>query len=445
MVTQTAQSPTVRGDELVEQVRAAGARLVDLQFSDIAGGVRAMTLPVDLLPSVLEHGYRFDGSAVTGGLRQVELDLFLVPDPSTLILYPEGSGGHRARLACSVHRRDGQPFAGNPRTVLERAVGRARAAGFEYVAAVELEYYLFRPGLGEVTADAAGYFGIGDEPGSATRDEIVTTLQAMGIAVGGAHHETGPGQEELDLLPVDALRMADQVLMVRQVIRSVAARHGLKANFMPKPQADAPGSGMHVFQQLHLVDGSGDALRGVDDDLSAVGRWAIAGLLERARGMSAVLCPSVNSYKRLSAGHRAPRHATWARFSQASLVRVPISGPSANSTIEIELRSPDNMANPYLALALALACMLDGIERGEEPPPPLDENLVRYDDEELGRLGMTRLPATLGEALDACAADLVVRDTLGEYVTDQFLQVKRAEWDDYRRHVSPWEHARYGE
>ena len=445
MVTEPAATPTALIDELLGTVRAAGARLVDLQFSDIAGGVRAMTLPVDLLPAVLEHGYRFDGSAVTGGLRQVELDLFLVPDPSTLILYPDAGGGHRARLACSVHRRDGHPFAGNPRTVLERAVARAREDGFDYVAAVELEYYLFRPGTEEATADAAGYFGIGDEPGSASRDEIVTTLQAMGIAVGGAHHETGPGQEELDLLPVDALRMADQVLMVRQVIRSVAARHGLKASFMPKPRADAPGSGMHIFQRLHHANGGGDALRGVDDDLSPVGRFAIAGLLERARGMSAVLCPSVNSYKRLSAGHRAPRHATWARLSQASLVRVPASGPSTNSTIEIELRSPDNMANPYLALALSLACMLDGIQRGDEPPPPLDENLVRYDDEELARLGVTRLPATLGEALDAFAEDVVVRDTLGEYVTDQFLQVKRAEWDDYRRHVSPWEHARYGE
>jgi glutamine synthetase len=237
--------------------------------------------------------------------------------------------------------------------------------------------------------------------------------------------------------------MADQVLTVRQVIRSVATRHGLKANLMPKPRADAPGSGMHIFQRLHLAEG-GDALRGPDDDLSPVGRHAIAGLLDRARGMSAVLCPSVNSYKRLSAGHRAPRHATWARFSQASLVRVPISGPSTNSTIEIELRSPDNMANPYLALALSLACMIDGIERGEEPPPPLDENLVHYDDDELARLGVTRLPATLGEALDAFE-DTVVRDTLGDYVSDQFLQVKRAEWDDYRRHVSPWEHARYGD
>ena len=444
MVAETADNPAALADTVVERVRSAGARLVDLQFSDIAGGVRAMTLPVDLLPAVLEHGYRFDGSAVTGGLRQVELDLFLVPDRTTLILYPEASGGQRARLACAVHRRDGLPFAGNPRTVLDRAVARARAAGFAFVAAVELEYYLFREGAEGATTDAAGYFGIGDEPGSATRDEIVTTLQGMGIAVGGAHHETGPGQEELDLLPVDALRMADQVLTVRQVIRSVAARHGLKANFMPKPRADAPGSGMHVFQQLIRID-DGDALKGAEDDLSPTGRHAIAGLLERARGMSAVLCPTVNSYKRLSAGHRAPRHATWARLSQASLVRVPISGPSSTSAIEIELRSPDNMANPYLALALSLACMVDGIERGEEPPPPLDENLIRYDDEELARLGVTRLPATLGEALDAFAEDAVVRDTLGEYVSDQFLQVKRAEWDEYRRHVSPWEHARYGE
>lgn len=429
--------------DVVERVGRAGARLVDLQFSDIAGGVRAMTLPVDLLPTVLAHGYRFDGSAVTGGLREVELDLFLVPDPSTLILYPDAADGNRARLACSVYRRDGLPFAGDPRAVLARTVERARAAGYDYRVAVELEYYLFRPGTEEAPPDGAGYFGIGGEPGSATRDVIVTTLQAIGVHVGGAHHETGPGQEELDLLPVEALRMADQVLTVRQVIRSVAARNGLKANFMPKPRADAPGSGMHVFQRL-LADG-GDVLRGTGDDLSAVGRRALAGLLDRAPGMTAILCPTVNSYKRLAAGHRAPRHATWARLSQASLIRVPLSGPAADASLEIELRSPDNMANPYLALALILACLLDGIERGDEPPPPLDENLVRYDDDELARLGVTRLPATLGEALVTCAEDPTVRHALGDYVVDQFLHVKRAEWEEYRRHVSPWELARYGE
>ena len=434
----------------LERVAREGVRLVDLQFSDIAGGARAMTIPADLLPPVLAHGYRFDGSAVTGGVREVELDLYLAPDPATLVVFDAvESAPRRGRLACSVRRRDGQPFAGDPRSVLERATAAAAAAGYGYRVALEVEFYLLRQGepspLPQPPRDPAGYFGLGDGAVAGIRDEIVATLHEMGVEVGGAHHETGPGQEELDLWPTDALRMADRLLTVRQVIRSVAQRRGLRASFMPKPLTDAPGSGMHVFQRLtHLANG-GDALRGEGDGLSATARHAIAGQLVHAPAACAVLCPTVNSYKRLAAGHRAPRHVTWAHLSQASLIRVPSSGMGEDAPVDLELRSPDGMANPYLALAVTLACALDGIRQGDEPPPPLDESLVRYDDEELLRLGIPQLPVTLGEALNALAEDDVVRAALGDAVCDQFLIVKRAEWAEYRRYVSPWEHARYGE
>src|ERR671921_1593011 len=290
-------------DELLERVARENVRLIDLQFSDIAGGARVMTIPGDLLPSVLRHGYRFDGSAVTGGQREVELDLFLAPDPATLVTYVEPSGiGRRARFTCSVRRRDGQPFAGDPRSVLERNLAEAMAAGFDYRVAIELEYYLFQPDNAGLLPppDTAGYFGTGPGLGTGTRDDVVASLAEMGIQVGGAHHETGPGQEELDLLTADPLRMADTVLTVREVIRAVAQRHGLRANFMPKPVADAPGSGMHVFQQLWRAEGGVDALRGEGEALSTQGRFAIAGQLQHARGMSAIMCPAVNSYKRLA-------------------------------------------------------------------------------------------------------------------------------------------------
>jgi glutamine synthetase len=430
-----------------ERVAREGVRLVDLQFSDIAGGARAMTIPADLLPPVLDHGYRFDGSAVTGGRRDVELDLYLVPDPSTLVVFrPVEGAPRRGRLSCSVRRRDGQPFPGDPRSVLERALAAASAAGFGYRVALEIEFYLLRQGEADAPRpDPAGYFGVGEALIAGTRDEIVETLHATGIDVGGAHHETGPGQEELDLWPVGGLRMADQLLTVRQTIRAVAERRGLRANFMPKPLSDAPGSGMHVFQRLERLGGGGDALRGEGDGLSETGRRAVGGQLVHAAAMCAVVCPTVNSYKRLTAGHRAPRHATWANLSQASLIRVPVCAPAADASVELELRSPDNMANPYLALAVALSCALDGIRHGEEPTAPLDEGLVRYDDDELRRMGVPALPVTLGEALTALEEDDVVRAALGDYVCDQLLLVKRAEWSDYRRYVSPWEHARYAE
>src|SRR3712207_4563026 len=208
------------GDEILERVSREGVRLIDLQFSDIAGGARVMTIPADLLPSVLRHGYRFDGSAVTGGQREVELDLFLAPDPATLVTYVEPLGvGRRAQFTCSVRRRDGQPFAGDPRSVLERNIAEARAAGFEYRVAIELEYYLFQPDNAGLLPppDTAGYFGTGPGLGTGTRDDVVASLAEMGIQVGGAHHETGPGQEELDLLTADPLRMADTLLTAREV------------------------------------------------------------------------------------------------------------------------------------------------------------------------------------------------------------------------------------
>lgn len=435
------------GDTL-ERVARDGVRLVDLQFSDLAGGARAMTIPVDLLPGVLRNGYRFDGSAVTGGQREVELDLFLIPDSSTLMTYQEpGGAGRRALITCSVRRRDGHPFAGDPRSVLERNLKEAREVGFDYRVGIELEYYIFRPdAAGAVTTlDASGYFGMAPGLASSVRDDVVATLAEMGIGVGGAHHETGPGQEELDLLPSNALKMADTILTVRQVIRAAAQRHGLRANLMPKPLADAPGSGMHIFQQLWRVDSGEDALRDEGEGLSTLARHVIAGQLQHARGMSAIMCPAVNSYKRLAAGHRAPRHATWARFSQASLIRVPSIGVSTEPSIELELRSPDNMANPYLAFSVALAGAMEGIRAGQEPSLAVDENLVRYDDAELVRMGIPSLPQTLGDALYLLADSDLVRSALGDYVCDQFLQVKRAEWSDYRRYVSPWERERYGD
>ncbi len=448
----TIEQQTYRDPELhaglLDRVASAGVRLIDLKFSDLAGGARAMTIPSDILPTVLTNGYRFDGAAVTGGEREVELDLYLVPDPTTLMIFPEEPWvPRRAQLSCSVRRRDGRPFAGDPRSVLERVLAEAHAAGFDYRVAVELEYYLFDRPLAEVAPqhDVTGYYGVGSDVTSAARDDILATLQLMEVGVGGAHHETGPGQEEIDLLPQGALRLADTILTVRQVIRSVAQRHNLRANFMPKPLTHAPGSGMHVFQRLVRLDDGGDALRGEADSISNVARQAIAGLLTHAPAMSLVVCPTVNSYKRLAAGHRAPRHATWARLSQDSLIRIPNWTPVEHTGVELELRSPDNMANPYLALAVALACALHGIRKGEEPPAPLDEALVRLDDEELQRLGVTRLPPTLGDALNMFREDDVVRAALGDYVSDQLAQVKQAEWVDYRRHVSPWEQARYGE
>jgi len=436
---------------VIEAMHASGAKVIDLQFSDITGGAKALTIPVGLLEYVLENGYRFDGSALTGQ-RQIELTLALVPDPDTLVIFPEEPGTpRRARICGMVRRLDGSSFPGDPRSVLADTLDQARSLGYEYRVSLELEYYLInedgassgQPLQSPLLASTAGrYFDAADDRPAQVRDEIITTLAEIGIGVGGAHHETGPGQEEIDFLEMGALELADQVITAREVIRSVARKHGFRATFMPKPYPDGPGSGAHFFQSFLDREGK-DLLRSSrGEGLSRIGRGIISGQLAHAAGMALILCPTVNSYKRLNAGHRAPRHATWARVSQASMIRVPTLNPEQN--IEIELRSPDAMANPYLALSVTLAAALDGIRRGEDPPEPLDEGLVMYDDEELQRRGTPRLPGTLGDALNAFADDLVVQHALGDVIVDQLLNVKKAEWEDYRRYVSPWELAHYG-
>lgn len=435
----------------IARISESEVRLIDLQFSDIAGGMKALTIPVTLVDSTFAHGYRFDGAAMSGGRRQVELDLFLAPDPETLTILPPYEGEpRRAQLFCWVLRRDGQPFAGDPRSALQRQLERAADKGYDYTAGIEMEYYLLAhtdlsstPPL--PATDAAGYFDVGEDVLASTRNEVVDTLATMGIGIGGSHHETGPGQQELDLLPAGGIAIADQIVTTRQVIRSVAKRRNLRATFMPKPFPDAPGSGMHIFQQLGGYPVDNDLLRDDDapDGISSLARRVISGQLQHAAGMSIVTCTTVNSYKRLEAGHRAPRHASWARVSQASLIRVPASLEAARA--DIELRSPDGMSNPYLLFSATIGSALRGISEDEDPTPPLDEHLVQYDDDELNRLGVPRLPTTLGEALDAFAADDVVRDALGSYIADQLLHVKRAEWDAYQSHISPWEHLRYGD
>ncbi|MHB8717670.1 MAG: glutamine synthetase family protein [Candidatus Dormibacteria bacterium] len=428
---------------LLERVGDADIRHLVLQFSDVLGTVKTVTIPASGLPAALEHGVWFDGSSVEGFTRTAESDMYLVPDPSTLQVLP-WTAEPTARLICWARTPDGADYAGDPRGALRRAVEHAASLGFSYQVGPEVEFYLLeRDPAGElrpIADDDAGYFDVSDRRSTDLRQSLLAAAARVGVEVNSSHHEIAPGQHEADLGAGEALQVADALVTFRLALQAVAQRHGVIASFMPKPFNDQPGSGLHIHQSLGR-SGS-NAFAGADDyGLSDVAKHFIAGQLHHAAGMCLVTAPNVNSYKRLVRGYEAPIYLSWARTNRGALLRVPHVARA--ETTRVELRSPDPSCNPYLAFAAMLRCGLDGIERRLSLPPPVEEALYGFDEVELERRNVGVLPDNLKDAVDACAADEVVRDALGETLTERFLEAKRAEWRDYRGQVTAWERERY--
>jgi len=263
--------------------------------------------------------------------------------------------------------------------------------------------------------------------------------------VEASHHEVAIGQHEIDFKYDNAMRTADNAVTFRTTLKAIAQQHGLYATFMPKPFHGINGNGMHCHQSLWSVDGSTNQFFDAADEyqLSQTARSFMAGLLAHARGMIAVLAPLVNSYKRLVPGYEAPVYISWARINRSALIRIPQASRGRPEATRLELRCPDPSCNPYLAFAVMLAAGLDGIERGLELSRPVEENLYHFDDTMIRKQGVRTLPGSLEEALDELARDEVVQGALGAHVSEWFLEAKRAEWNEYRTQVTPWELERY--
>jgi glutamine synthetase len=432
--------------EVLEQAAARGVRFVRLQFTDILGVLKNVEIPVDELEKALDNEIMFDGSSIEGFVRIEESDMYLIPDPATFAVFPwKDQEGITARLICDVYTADGEPFAGDPRSVLKRAIAAASQRGFTMMAGPECEFFLFpldatgQPLL--QTHDRAGYFDLAPvDKGEEARADMVTALSAMGFEVEAAHHEVAPGQHEIDFRYADVLRTADNVATFRFVVRTIARRHGLHATFMPKPLAGINGSGMHTHQSLYRDGANAFYDPHGPYQLSEVCLHYTGGLLAHARGMTAVTNPLVNSYKRLVPGYEAPVYIAWAERNRSPLVRVPAARGSAT---RVELRMPDPSCNPYLALAVMLAAGLDGIDRRLDPGPPLNRNIYAMTEDELDQLGIRVLPRTLDEAMRELLADDVVCATLGEHIVEHLRQAKRLEWREYASRVHPWEVDRY--
>jgi glutamine synthetase len=445
----------------IDAAKEHNIRFVELQFTDIMGIVKGVTIPLHQLEGSLKNGTWFDGSSIEGFTRIAESDQWLKPDMDTFAEIPWkpghgdlGSGplGSRgtARVICDVYTPNGEAFAGDPRGVLKRQLERAKKLGFIWNAGPELEFFLFRKDeFGEIKPlphDDAGYFDFSSDLGANIRQDMVNALEAFGISVEAAHHEVAAGQHEIDFRYADGLKTADNAVTFKFTLKAIAQLHGLYATFMPKPIFGINGSGMHTHQSLYSIADDRNAFADPENKygLSDLARSYMAGILTHARGMIAVLAPLVNSYKRLVPGYEAPTYLTWGRTNRSALIRVPKVSPGISiEATRVEVRCPDPSSNTYLAFACMLAAGLDGVEKKMELADPVEESLYAMDSGRIKERGIRELPGTLSEAIDELEKDSVICEALGDHVLSHYVEAKREEWDSYRTQVTQWEIDRY--
>ncbi|OUM99525.1 MAG: type I glutamate--ammonia ligase [Paenibacillaceae bacterium ZCTH02-B3] len=433
-------------EDILRIAKEENVRFIRLQFTDLLGIVKNVEIPVSQLEKALDNKIMFDGSSIEGYVRIEESDMYLYPDLDTWVIFPWVTEDKVARLICDVYLPDGTPFPGDPRGILKRELQRAREMGFQTMnVGSEPEFFLFKTDANgnptnEVN-DQGGYFDLAPtDLGENCRRDIVLTLEEMGFEIEASHHETAPGQHEIDFKYADAIRAADKIQTFKVVVKTIARKHGLHATFMPKPLYGMNGSGLHCHLSL-FKDGQ-NAFYDPNDKLglSETAKQFMAGILHHARGFTAITNPTVNSYKRLVPGYEAPCYVAWSAANRSPMVRIPAS---RGMSTRIEVRNPDPSANPYLALAVLLRAGLDGILKKMPLPAPVDRNIYVLTEEERIRAGIPNLPVSLAEALQELKRDEAICDALGEHALTHFLELKEIEWDLYRTQVHQWEREQY--
>jgi len=429
-------------EDVVRTVRESEVGFVQLWFTDLLGNLKSVEIPARELTKAFDEGIGFDGSSIHGFARIDESDMLLRPDPGTFAILPWENVG---RLICDIGLPGGEPYPGDPRLALKRALERAGELDLDMNVGVELEYFYFRSSTSAEALDAAGYFDL-SPPDEATeiRRETVQAIEGTGITVEAAHHEVAPGQEEIDLRHRSALVTADALMTCRYLIKEVARRRGVYATFMPKPLHAQNGSGMHTHQSLVHPDGrnaffdAGDPLH-----LSSLARGYIAGLMQHAKEIAGLCAQWVNSFKRLVPGYEAPVYITWARRNRSNMIRIPMYQVGREAATRIEFRAPDSACNPYLAFAAMLHAGLEGIEKSYPVPDPVELDVFALSDQERAEAGIDVLPGSLNEAIACMETSELVRRALGDHIFAKFVENKRIEWDAYRSQVHQYELDRY--
>ena len=433
-------------EDIVRLVEEEDVEFIRLQFTDMFGNLKNIAITASQLERALDNKCMFDGSSIDGFVRIEESDMYLYPDYSTFEIFPwRPQQGKVARMLCDVYRPGGEPFEGDPRYILKRAIRKAEEMGYTFKVGPECEFFLFNTDENTMptteTHEQAGFFDIGPlDFGENARRDMVMTLEDMDFVVEASHHEISPAQHEIDFQYEEALQTADNIMTFRLAVRTIAKRHGLHATFMPKPKSGVNGSGMHVNMSLHKWDKNVFADPADELGLSKEAYWFIGGLMQHIKGMAAITNPLVNSYKRLVPGYDAPVYIAWSATNRSPSIRIPaVKGASTR----IELRSPDSAANPYLMLAVCLMAGLDGIKHQIMPPARVNGNLFEMTEEARAQAGIEKLPSSLEEAIEELEKDTFICDVLGEHLCKKYIAAKREEWNQYRSQVSQWEVDQY--
>jgi len=419
---------------------------IRLQFVDILGNPKNIVIPPERVEEALEKGIPFDGSSVAGYATIEESDKIAKPDPASFVILPEEIEKRKtAKLNCDIYEPDGKRFMGDTKYVLERIINKVKNIGYVYNTGPECEFFLFKKDNDEFTLtpnDIAGYFDLSHRDlAEGVRADISIALNTLGIDTYTSHHEASEGQHEINFHFSDALTVADRIITLKYVTKVIARKHQLHASFMPKPLFGKNGSGMHTHLSLFDMNGKNIFYDPVDkNQLSKIAMYFIGGLLKNIKEITAILNPTVNSYKRLVPGYEAPTYISWANRNRSALIRIPTG--RGNST-RCELRSPDLSGNPYLQFAVMLAAGLNGIEEEINPPESVEKNIYALSEDDREKYNINNLPDSLGRALSFMENSKLVRETLEEHIFNNFLHVKYKEWELYRMQVTPWEINRY--
>lgn len=433
-------------DDIKRLIDEHNVQFIKLQFVDINGQVKNLAIPSKHIDRILNNDIMLDGSSIKG-FRNIETsDMFFVPDKNTFKILPwhERNGQNSARLICDIYNADMTPFEGCPRCNLKRLMKEAKKLGLSMNIGPEAEFFLFEKDDKKITTrthDRAGYYDMGpDDSGEIVRSDIVTNLQEMGFDIEASHHEGADGQHEVDFKYSDILTTADNVVTFRIAVKTIAAQHGLHATFMPKPIYGINGSGMHC--NISLTKNGKNAFydEKAEYQLSDTAKYAIGGMLKHIKSITAILNPTVNSYKRLVPGYEAPVYMAWSLANRSALLRVPAK---RGVSTRVELRSPDPSCNPYLAFATILAACIDGVRNKVEPPKPVEANIYKLSERERKKLKIESLPGSLKEALNYMENSLIIKTALGSHIAEEFMTAKEIEWDDFRTYVSQWEIDKY--